>query len=148
MWGVVLQGRSTEGWCMWGVELQRSVQRLQRFVWDLTVLDSGFHAGDSGWIPGTEFQSLSVNVYSGFQSLVGLRIPWAILWIRKPQANFADFEFHKQKFPEFQNPDCHTYGETVGLVFWEWASCLSMFLLISRPRVSSVISQGSGGWVS
>ena len=50
-----------------------------------TVLDSGFHARDSFQIPGNGFQRLcQCNLDSGFQSLVGFRIPRDVLRIPNP----------------------------------------------------------------
>ena len=73
-----------------------------------TVLDSGFHAVDFG------FQLLDSslcrwNLDSGFQSLVGFRIPWPEFQIPKrripdsPTQISPDSEPHKQKYPGFQN---------------------------------------------
>ena len=69
-----------------------------------TVLDSEFHAVDSG------FQVLAIdsslyqwNLDFGFQSLVRFRAPCAIFWILKSRIPdsagkiFKDSEFHKQK---------------------------------------------------
>ena len=50
------------------------------------------------------------NLNSGFQSLVGFRIPRAVFGIQKPRIPdstskiLLDSGFHKQKFPGFRNP--------------------------------------------
>ena len=65
-----------------------------------TVLDSGFHPLDPA------FKVLD----SRFQSVVRFRIPWFVFHISTPKIlestnkYFRDSEFHKQKFPGFQNP--------------------------------------------
>ena len=48
------------------------------------VLDSGFHTLGSGFqvLGSSLFQW---NLDSGFQSLVGIRIPWNVFWIPKPR---------------------------------------------------------------
>ena len=71
-----------------------------------TVLDSGFHAVDSG------FQLLDSslcqwNLDSGFHSLVGFRIP-CLSCI--PDSKTQDSRFNKQTFPGFRNPDFLTWG--------------------------------------
>ena len=55
------------------------------------------------------------NLDSGFQSLVGLQILWAVVWILKPRIpdsrcqSFRDSGFHKHKFPGFQDHDFLTW---------------------------------------
>ena len=73
-----------------------------------TVLDSGFHAVNSG------FQALDSslcqwNLGSGFKSLEGLRIPKH--GIADSTSNFPDSGFHQQKFIAFRNPHSLTRGE-------------------------------------
>ena len=89
-----------------------------------TVLDSGFHATDSGFRVG-DFRLCQRNLDSGFQSLrwagsgllVGFRILWAIFRIPKPRIAdstckfFSDSGFHKQKLPAFRIRDSVTLGE-------------------------------------
>ena len=61
-------------------------------------------------IPGTGFHILCQwNLDSGFQWLVGFRIPWAVFWIQKPRIPdsrvktwFLDSAFHKQNLPGFR----------------------------------------------
>ena len=62
-----------------------------------TVLDSGFHAVDSG-LTVLDFSLCQWNMDFGFQSLVGFRIPWAVFWIPKSR---TDFVFPNKKFSEF-----------------------------------------------
>ena len=58
-------------------------------------------------IPGTGFHILCQwNLDSGFQWLVGFRIPWAVFWIQKSRipdsrikTGFLDSAFHKQNLP-------------------------------------------------
>ena len=65
-------------------------------------MDSGFQVLDSSFCEW--------NLDSGFQSLVGLRIPCVIFRIPTPKIpdstskTFPDFGFHKHIFPEFRNP--------------------------------------------
>ena len=75
----------------------RKTKDLKRRLDPRTVLDSGFHAVDSG------FQELCRwNMDSAFQLLEGFRIPWAAIRMAKPRIpdytskNFPDFGFHKQ----------------------------------------------------
>ena len=55
------------------------------------------------------------NLDSGFQSLVGLQILWAVVWILKPRIPdsrcqfFRDSGCHKHKFPGFQDHDFLTW---------------------------------------
>ena len=61
-------------------------------------MDSGFRVLDSGLIQW--------NLDSGFHSLVGFRIPWAVFWIPKPRILdstskiFPDFGFYMSKFSQ------------------------------------------------
>ena len=78
-----------------------------------TSWDSGFQVLDSSlgqW-----------NLDSGFQSLVGFRIPWAVFRIPKhrirdsfsciPDSKAQKSGFHRQKFRTFRNPDSLIWGE-------------------------------------
>ena len=87
-----------------------------------TVLDSVFHAVDSG------FQLLDPslsqwNLESGFQSLVGFGIPDSLSCI--PDSKVQDSGFHKQKFPGFQNSDSLT------VPFWNTLHYRNIFCWIS-----------------
>ena len=78
-----------------------------------TSWDSGFHAVDSG------FQVLDSslgqwNLDSGFQSLVGFRIPWAVFRIPKhriPDSFSCIPDSTSKNFPQLRNPDSLTWGE-------------------------------------
>ena len=65
-------------------------------------MDSGLQVLDSSFCEW--------DLDSGFQSLVGLRIPCVIFRIPKPKIpdstskTFPDFGFHKHIFPGFRNP--------------------------------------------
>jgi len=63
------------------------------------VLDSGFHTLDSVFqvLDSSLFQW---NLDSGFQSLVGIRIPWNVFWIPKPRIPNST----SQIFPVFWIP--------------------------------------------
>ena len=100
------------------------------------VLDSGFHAVDSG------FQALDSslcqwNLDSGFQSLVGLRIPWAAFRIPtlrildSTSKMFPDSGFHKQRLPRFQNPLHWTSRMTENT--WQW-------LTLSKIHYNYIVS--------
>ena len=70
-------------------------------------------------IPGTAFQSLVLEL--GFQSFVGLRVPWVVF--RIPWAVFCIpkprwFGFHKQKFPAFRNLDYLVHGAMLYEVYF------------------------------
>ena len=88
---------------------QLSLQRSPHVRASKTVLGSGFR------IPGTEFQSWSWNLDSGFQPLVGFRIPPAVFRIPKlriPDSMrkiFLDSGFHKQKFPLHEAAEISCY---------------------------------------
>ena len=50
------------------------------------ILESGLDSTPWFRIPGTKFRILCQwNLDSGYQSLVGFRIPWAVFWILKPR---------------------------------------------------------------
>ena len=82
-------------------------------------LDSEFHAVEFG------FQVLDSslcqwNLDSGFRSLVGYRIPWAVFWIPKPRIPdsisklFPDSGFQKKKFPDSGFPwMCRNYNNLI-----------------------------------
>ena len=104
--------QTNDGWilasfffCMFFLLFQSSKKLLPHIRESRTVLDSGFHAVDSG------FQVLDSslcqwNVDSGFQSLVGFPIPWAVLRIPKPMVpdsvskHFPDFFTWGGKYPD------------------------------------------------
>ena len=72
-----------------------------------TVLDSRFHAVDSG------FQALDSslrqwNLDSRFRSLMGFRNPWAVFWVLKTRI----LGLQKQHFPGFRNQNSMTWGDT------------------------------------
>ena len=71
-----------------------------------TVVDSGFHALDSGlWTPDSRYgipDSLSLEL--GFRILILI-----VSGISDSKAQ--DSRFRKQKFPRFRNPDSVTWGE-------------------------------------
>ena len=71
--------------------------------------DSGFHTVNFGF-QVLDSRICQKNSDSGFQSLVGFRIPWAVFWIPKTQ----DSGFQKQTFPRFRNPDSLTLGDMSG----------------------------------
>ena len=57
------------------------------------------------------------NLDSGFQFLVGFRIPWA------PESKAQDSRFHKQNFPGFRNSDSLAWGDL-------WVPCMGRPLSI------------------
>ena len=62
------------------------------------------------WIPNSNYWIQDLfqwNLDSGFQLLVGFRIPTAVSSDSKAQ----DSGFHEEKFPRFRNPDCLTWGD-------------------------------------
>ena len=72
------------------------------------------------WDPGFQAPDSSLcqwNVGSGFQSLVGLWIPWAVFLNPKPRISystskiFPDSGFYKRNFPRFWNPDSLTWSD-------------------------------------
>ena len=78
------------------------------------ILDSTPWIPDSiYWIPDL-FQW---NLDSGFELLVGFRIPTPVFRIPRPRIpdstskNFQDSGFQMQKFPGFRNPDSFTWGD-------------------------------------
>ena len=75
-----------------------------------TVLDSGFHAVDSG-LQILDSSLCEWNLDSGFQSLVGFRIPWAVL--RIPQTQFSKIPDSTSKyFTDFRiRIPFNTWGE-------------------------------------
>ena len=72
-------------------------------------MDSGFQLLNS--------RSISVELDSGFELLVGFRIPTPVFRIPRPRIpdskskNFQDSGFQMQKFLGFRNPDSFTWGE-------------------------------------
>ena len=74
-------------------------------------MDSGFHLLDS--------RSFKWKLDSGFELLVGFRIPTPVFRIPRPRIpdstseNFQDSGFQMQTFPGFRNPDAFTWGEPV-----------------------------------
>ena len=75
---------------------------------------SGFWILDSMyWIPDSRYwisDSLSEDLCSGFQSLVGFRISWAKFRIGQAQI-FRIPDFHKQNFSLFRNPHNLSWGD-------------------------------------
>ena len=74
-----------------------------------TVLDSGFHAMDSGF-QVLDFSLCKWNLNSRLQSLVGFRITWAVFRIPKPRItdstskNLTHSAFHEQQFSRIGFP--------------------------------------------
>ena len=86
------------------------------------------------WIPDL-FQW---NLDSGFELLVGFRIPTPVFRIPRPRIpdstrkNFQDSGFQMQKFPGFRNPDSFTRGECVGL--WKHNDVLSRLMEQNKTK--------------
>ena len=80
-----------------------------------TVLDSGFHPMDSGF-QVLDFGPCQWNLDSGFQSLVGFRIPWAVFQIPEPRipdstSKIARIQDSRNKILSDSNPDSLTWGD-------------------------------------
>ena len=66
--------------------------------------------GKTGEKPIQQGKNQRRNLDFGFPSLPGFRTPWARFWIPKsgiPDSTWKElkgFRFHKEKFPEVQNP--------------------------------------------
>ena len=76
-----------------------------------TVVDSGFHAVESGFRAGTGRLCLSVEL--GFWIPIVSRIP--------ADSKAQDSGFSKQKFPRFQNLDSLTRGGNLQSPLWTWS---------------------------
>ena len=91
-------------------------------------MDSGFRVLDSGLIQW--------NLDSGFHSLVGFRIPWAVFWIPKPRILdstskiFPDFGFYMSKFSQIPESGFTYMGGSRGGT----GGPAPLIYIISRPN--------------
>ena len=90
-----------------------------------TLLDSGFHAVDSGFYL-LDSRSFSVELGFRIRIVSGFRIPTPVFRIPKPRIpdstskNFQDSGFQMQKFPWFWNPDSFTWSEKTRTMYYRY----------------------------
>ena len=75
-----------------------------------------------------DYSRCQCNLDSGFESLVGFRIPWA------PESKAQDSRFHKQNFPGFRNPDSLAWGK-----LWVYAATLVAAAALLRGQSDTAI---------
>ena len=112
------------------------------------ILDSTPWIPDSiYWIPDL-FQW---NLDSGFELLVGFRIPTPVFRIPRPRIpdstskNFQDSGFQMQKFPGFRNPDSFTWGDKLMPFAWPFAIKKGRFKLSTPAKCTSHVKLSKGG---
>ena len=76
-------------------------------------------------IPGTGFQSSSVELGILIPIILGFQIPWAVFRIPKPRIP----PFHKHEFPAFRNSDSLTWGD-----HWRAANDNASYTSRANPR--------------
>ena len=76
-------------------------------------------------IPGTGFQSSSVELGISIPIILGFQIPWAVFRIPKPRIP----PFHKHEFPAFRNSDSLTWGD-----HWRAANDNASYTSRANPR--------------
>ena len=112
----------------WSLYSTRQSTQLNLFQCRISAAERAFRFRASNWNSlSNETRTLPLlrldssrcqwNLDSGFQFLVGFRIPWA------PESKAQDSRFHKQNFPGFRNSDSLAWGDL-------WVPCMGRPLSI------------------
>ena len=95
-------------------------------------------------VSGTVFQSFLWNLDSGFQSLVGFRIPWAVFQIPKPRIP----DFTNEKFTTFRISQAKiSFVPETGYPYMGWKLQIKKWIVFLRSKLFTADKSGEcGGW--